>query len=310
MDVELHRFILIKNYFNYNCSKISRKKYYEFHNIIERWILSWAQDNHYLDPIFSKKIYNQNHEINQLFLKEMENKGIKLPNALDDLIKMVKKFYHNSPEKILSWKIHENYIQISTETRSEKFYFDPIRKKHLMKKHSNPEDFVILVIRYACLFTRGQQWNVPMNIFYALHEKIDFTLEAFASPFNSLGLIFNVPYCSIFEIDKKYGSVGNFFNYELLDSDRVFVNPPFILEILNHMANLDIPNAVIFTPEWSDALYYEKLQTKPYNFILSRNQYYYEFGNKIIKARFPSHIWSDFPIKNLVITEFQKKLKK
>lgn len=308
MEQEFHRFILLKNYSDFQCSKLNLSKAYEFQNILERWLVSWAQDQHYLDPILSKKIYNSNHPINRLFLLEIKKKNINLPNALKDLISVVRNFYKKPAASITEWKIQDNTIKIKTKKNIQTFEFNPERKKYLMKKHSLEIDFIILVIRYACLLPRGQQWTVPMHIFYKIHEKINITLEAFASPFNSLGLMFNVPYCSLFDIDKKYGSVGNFFKYRIKESDKIFINPPFVLDILNSMAILDVPNAIIFTPEWKDAKFYKFLRNKPYHDVLKPGQYYYETSDgKIIKSKFASHIWSDFDIIDFIKTEFKYK---
>ena len=77
-------------------------------------------------------------------------------------------------------------------------------------------------------------------------------IELFGSPLNT-----HNPFCSIFEIDKKFGSLGNFFSFEFKPGNYL-CNPPFEEKIMERMAtkliialdSVEEMNIFITIPVW------------------------------------------------------------
>lgn len=57
-------------------------------------------------------------------------------------------------------------------------------------------------------------------------------VELFGSPFNT----YNDEYCSPFSMEKRFNSLGSFFNYKFHKSGVYFCNPPFIDRIITNMS--------------------------------------------------------------------------
>ncbi|ULY68489.1 phosphorylated CTD interacting factor 1 WW domain protein [Chlorella virus XW01] len=91
-------------------------------------------------------------------------------------------------------------------------------------------DFYIWVIllRYNILGSNNHQLGVSPIIINNLKKDFNLIHELFASPINCT---LN-SYCSIYiDVEKYFGSVGNFFNYELKSGFYTF-NPPYQIDII------------------------------------------------------------------------------
>ncbi|SBS81103.1 conserved Plasmodium protein, unknown function [Plasmodium ovale curtisi] len=94
---------------------------------------------------------------------------------------------------------------------------------------------LFLLIRYQTLVGSvshsGLQSCIPKRIMTMLHKKLGINMECFSSPFNAI-----LPkYCSFCpDIDKFFGSSGNFFNFEFY-SGAYEVNPPFDIFLINKL---------------------------------------------------------------------------
>jgi hypothetical protein len=161
-------------------------------------------------------------------------------------------------------------------------------------------DITICALKYA--HSRGQQWSIPAAVYKVLHDQYGATIEGFASPLNSQMLMLGGQYCSLYDGDKIFGSLGNFFDYDLRGKTSV-INPPFILDILNKAAEKCITAAsdtesqttmFIITPAWTDAEYFTTLSASKYlraRLDLLPAEYYFESNNMPIIANFASTIF-------------------
>ena len=130
----------------------------------------------------------------------------------------------------------------------------------LKSKYPNrlESEYIITTINYCALGFGGQQWALNSKSIQILQNN-GINIEAFASPFNNRF----TQYCSIFESDKPFNSLGNFFNLDLSDSSEfnVYANPPFVPSILEKTVSVlkNCNTVVLITPTWTDADWYKSL---------------------------------------------------
>lgn len=168
---------------------------------------------------------------------------------------------------------------------------------------------VATAMRYASLVPGGQQWSVPSRVYDVLVTKYHVTIEGFASPFNSQLLRYicrgiPVHFCSLFpDLDKVFGSVGDFFRYDLEGSISV-INPPYIEDILNRAVSKCIATTLaaskptrmfIVVPKWTDAEFYHALVTTTCletSMLFDKGSTYFEdVSGTQIRAQFGVHIF-------------------
>jgi len=131
-------------------------------------------------------------------------------------------------------------------------------------------DLAILLFRYQVLGGHNQHYAMPP--FLLIELEID--VELFGTPLNT-----SVNYCSPYpEIESKFGSLGNFFDYKFQNGLRYTWNPPYINalmeraldHLLSGLADLDEYYVVCVIPIWDP-----ETQTK--------------FGLKNYKIPFPTY---------------------
>lgn len=135
--------------------------------------------------------------------------------------------------------------------------------KHLRKLYVGDNfinDVKCLALRYKALETLqplpSLQGKVPEKVYNLFPED---AIEAFASPFNAQFK----RYCSKFDIDGLFGSMGSFFDLDL-QNELVIANPPFTNTILTMMVNkieASPSNSFIcIVPRWEDAEWFIRLK--------------------------------------------------
>lgn len=156
----------------------------------------------------------------------------------------------------------------------------------------------ILLRRYHTFFGterfEGTSFHAaaPENIFRRLRSFLDVSQECFASPLNC----FFSQFCSAFpEIDVFFGSLGSFFDYEILEGS-LECGPPYTLECMDRTAKHIIKTLdksenrhpimfVVFVPEWRvpPAQYHLDLEASPYtrfHFCAPGGKHYYVSGEQ------------------------------
>lgn len=163
------------------------------------------------------------------------------------------------------------------------------RKIFLLERGSEQE-LAECFLTYKGIISSGHQLGVPMNLVKKMDEKLDFTLEGFASPFNvRLSMFKNISFCSLFpQVDKVYGSIGSFYETEL-DGHVSLVNPPFTLPmlekttkyLLDQFEKADKMVVVYVVPYSWDSSYHLDIENCKYlveKVILKRHEYFYEYA--------------------------------
>lgn len=137
-------------------------------------------------------------------------------------------------------------------------------------------------------------------------------IELFGSPLNT-----HNNYCSAFEFEKKFGSLGSFFDFNIAKSDvKLFVaNPPFDEQIMVKMAEhletqldaapSDKPVTIIITiPVW-DSISQQKLGIKDYG--MQFDAYNTLISSKFLKMhdilnKFDYKYWNYYTQKLVAVT--------
>jgi len=104
----------------------------------------------------------------------------------------------------------------------------------MMRRYSNDMDVILAAMRYYCLLPHDHLL-LPLNL-YKEYIHMGATIEAFSSPFSSqimrLESIFGTyRYCSIFDQDIVFNSLGNYFTTSLAGKFSI-VHPPAVDSIL------------------------------------------------------------------------------
>ncbi len=125
------------------------------------------------------------------------------------------------------------------------------------------------------------------TIYDQLAAEFGVTFECFASPVNCHFLRF----CSVHEdVDRWFGSRGNFFTYNLENEGNVscVAHPPFeesvVQRAVEHVemwcrlfaAKDKSVSFILFVPAWTDRPWYHALQASPYRSILHATNYFIE----------------------------------
>lgn len=172
-----------------------------------------------------------------------------------------------------------------------------------------PENLLILLNHYSLLEGLSFQWAIPKTVHNILAKYLPLRGELFASPLNCL----SDNYWSLFDIDRLFGSNGNFFKarYESLVSDvepaAYQINPPFIESLFiksseQILAFLDraaqehrLLMFIYFMPNWLDSVGYLNLRRSKYLveenvFTRGKHGYYESNSSRYIRVHFDTHV--------------------
>lgn len=290
------------------------KRPYDALNALERWLLVNAED----DPnnIFGRKVdigtdletgapvtVGSNMENNNKFITEL-NEAIKQPANIGrqlfrQLQEAIEKYSPQTPSLDVP-KFEPNKVSYRDFT-----LFLPKERLSIFRQRGTDWQIIAMILRYASLLSKGQQWAIPQEIYAKSVATLNVTVEGFASPLNSQLLILSLnstsplAFCSLFpDLDRPFGSRGSFFDVNLVNLITV-VNPPFIESVLaraakyclSQMEKSEGTGFIFYGPEWVDALYYDILTKSKYykgHTVLLANKHYYMQGGQKILARFNS----------------------
>lgn len=167
-----------------------------------------------------------------------------------------------------------------------------------------------LLNNYMLLDGLSYQWSLPPETFKLLSNKCDLKAELFASPLNHH--VKN--YYSLFEIDKEFGSSGDFFHSTYNDFSKggfYEANPPFIesifvrashlilnyLEIARNNTNKDNAGLMFMwiMPDWLDSYAYKRLRNSRFfrtELVFKKGLHkYWEYRkNRLIQANFNTYV--------------------
>jgi hypothetical protein len=171
-----------------------------------------------------------------------------------------------------------------------------------------------LIFRYQILGSNNNQLSILPNIINKMQKDYRLKFECFAS-----GINFTCNnYCSIYyDIEKYFGSLGNFFNFNF--NDGVYLcNPPFQKEVITLAINKILGlleddkqlTFIITIPIWD--INGKTLMKNKYNNLLSyQNIDYGEFDiiNKIKQSKYLKHL-SMIPKENFTYVDHNFELYK
>jgi hypothetical protein len=264
--LEIIRSLIIKHLIN------------RFHNIINKYIsidknksediimrFIWKNISSY-DPVIPNN-YNIKQLTTDLYIYNVNPKKIFSELKLKKLIKRYNKIFDLQYDKIKNEDISkiiiikkDNYllykkykIEFNQEIyeKLDNFYNNKFINKNVL--------YFCLLYRYNFMEAGNHQLSTSYNIKQKLKNKYGVNFELFGSGINR----YYDNYCSLFyDLEKYFGSQGNFFNIELIEG-LYFANPPFDEDIMEQMAikllkalnNTDKPlGFIINIPMWD----YEK----------------------------------------------------
>jgi hypothetical protein len=281
---------------NLNETVFSHKKNYTrtITNLLASWFFTLYQTCDFTFDDFFPSNYKNNDDIirriliDYCSLHKIDNLDNKINNIISDLYIS----YQNILDKLLEYNNINNNISIykneTTYDRNGKkilFYnfhiihnntkicnklsniinniMIPVEQYNEMKYRYNGKDdlmdtiICIILFRYQLLSSNNNQLAVIPSVYNKMIKEFNLSVECFASAINSTLNYF----CSIYyDVEKYFGSIGNFFN--IIPKRGVFsFNPPYqydvisngIHKILNHMENTKEKLAFIITiPIWDN----------------------------------------------------------
>jgi hypothetical protein len=269
-------------------------------NLLASWFFTLYQEYDFLSDEFFPSNYKNNDKLIKKILKDycslddVIDLDIKIDNIINDLYKC----YESILEKLSKYiKKSNNIIVYKNETCHERnnkkilFYnfnisyigftlcnklnniinniMIPVEQYNEMKYRYNNQDNIdninnymdtiiwIILFRYQLLSSNNNQLAVIPSIYNKMITDFNLSVECFASAINTSLNYF----CSIYyDVEKYFGSIGNFFNIEPIRGVYSF-NPPYqydvisngIIKIINHMEKTKDNLAFIITiPIWDN----------------------------------------------------------
>lgn len=194
----------------------------------------------------------------------------------------------------------------------------PAKIAERLRSKASSEAILLMLSRLRTFGFQGQQWAIPAEWFQYLLQKFGPNiLICFASPVN---VQIYVPFCSLDEADKPFGSLGNFFELDLKvymgnfagKSLCATLNPSFTEEMLlaafrrveemfELAHELKIELVVFFNgPYWNDAEFFVELNNCAYlrrAVKLEKGQHFYEDcfvddAQNVVPGVFASQLWA------------------
>jgi hypothetical protein len=235
--------------------KIIEKIFDRFYNILKKYnsiikkekaitiitLFIWKNINN-IDPVIPYNIDDQ-YNYDQLII-DLTTYNFDAKKILEELkIDKVFKFYIIFFEKIYN-KLNDSIVVI--ENRDNKLIYknyevsyDNMILDKLNKYYNNTSNtpidkniiFFCILYRYDILDAGNQQLSIITPFKQDLQKNFNINIELFGS---SINRYFN-NYCSLFyDLEKYFGSLGNFFNLTPIQG-LYFANPPFDEDIMSNM---------------------------------------------------------------------------
>lgn len=265
----------------------------EVKNALERWLVTLADlasKEPTEGPFHYAALRVSGEMCNSKFVSEMvEKKALSAPQASETLATilsvMCRERGHTRKEPVVS--VSDRYLTCDGEKLA------PIPQGGRMERlveMAGASAAARVALRYSALAPGGCQWGLPrdhVDYLWALGVRN----EGFASPLNSnlLGRA-GSSFCSVFsDVDRPFGSIGDFFTADLFRGGDWVINPPFIVTIMTRAATAVVQAlndsrgrkvAIYFVlPYWPDCEAYQLLDSSPWkvaSLVLRPGEYFYE----------------------------------
>ena len=274
--------------------------YMNNNEIIKRILVDYCSLDE-IDDLDSKieNIINDLYKCYESILDKLTKYTDKTTNDYNITIYKNETSYDRNNKKILFYNFNISNINFNICNKLSNIINNimiPVEQYNEMKNrynnHNNNNDshmdtiIWIILFRYQLLSSNNNQLAVIPSIYNKMINDFNLSVECFASAVNTSLNYF----CSIYyDVEKYFGSIGNFFNIEPIRGVYSF-NPPYqydvisngIIKIISHMNKTKEKLAFIITiPIWDN---------EGKQFMLDNNM---ENNNNIIK-------YDDFEIINII----------
>ena len=326
---------IVKNYYremrefkSFFINRCMVTKKYEAHKLWAHWlirILCKNGVNHHLIP--NKSAINDKEIVDHLKLLGIDDEQC-ISQFYSQIIDKLNQLFDSYNDPKLA-QLHDknqmsdfsNSIHVEKQCKNGKNYvmykLDEIYVKYQTTTHSvlieryvgdiNLRNFYMFEMGYNYYILDGYslQWCIPPKSLQILEKSLFLKTELFASPINA----YLPSYYSLFNVDKMFGAIDNFFVADLstVDNGVYEVNPPFIeyvfvessLKIVNMLEiSQRKSNSLMFIyvmPGWFDSKGYQILKNSPFMMdeivLPEKNHFYYHCDkNKLIVANFETHV--------------------
>ncbi len=259
---------------NFNESVFSHKKNYTrtITNLLAGWLFTCYQNYDFKDDPFFPSNYKNNELILIKILKDysslhnINNINEKINNIINELYKnyaiLLDKLtlfnkttegykininktimiFDRNGDKIefYVFNINKTYLaqfnklgNIINNIMIPVYQYDIMKKKFKESDNNYDELIWIILFRYQLLSSNNHQLAVLPNIYKKMEDDFGLAIECFASAINSSSKY----YCSLYyDIEKYFGSIGNFFNLKPISGTYSF-NPPYQYDIISNGIN-------------------------------------------------------------------------
>jgi hypothetical protein len=313
LDAEYSQWLLTNNLLNYMITNYYHYKFaiYEFHNIMERFLMSMCNS-----PLKSRmaKPWTVYYHLTRTdpFVKQMYTELVQkcgVGKCAADIIEHVVFTINHTVSQQLPAYTSQGIIKIFRRRLSYRTFMIDLQPSQVAKlKRYNRWTMMIMVIRYSTIIIKSQQWSAPSTLFKVLYDNYNVRFEGYASPLNNgIGDFKNAEYCSLFDIDKQFGSIGNIYNVDMaspfddikLDSVGWIVHPPYVLQtmldafkkICQGLENAKLKGINLFVifiiPYWSDSEIYRQIKRTHFKYteiIMTRHTHFYENHGRFINS--------------------------
>lgn len=286
-------------------SRLIKENRHEWMNILERLLIAFANlPEHPHDEIFVD--IPSSHSIFKKFKSECAEKKIygseylveKIRNIMRSFLELDK--YEHVVFDREGHDVNLNGITIKINEKRRICMID--RLVDNIEYLENYEEIICCAyLRYMCILNRGNNWNIPYDIYLYLNRFLGLNFEGFSSPVNSQSIVLgnkNINFCSVFyDTDKYFGSNGSLFEYDFegnYEELSITMFPPNVPSVMEEMLKLikrllkNIKKCRIFVsiPDWEDYFVVKELKESKYlKFLRSYEggEYYFEnsLENKI-----------------------------
>jgi len=267
------------------------------------------------NKIYDELQYIKNNQTNIydiLKIKKAVTDKVTLSLVLDDNYLFFKDYY-----------LFNRFVELPTKV------YDKLYSHYLNKDKELMNNLIFIIcLRYKTLNSGNMQLANDPILFKKLYDKCNIDFELFASSLN----FYSNNYCSLFyDVERYFGSKGNFNNIKLIEGEYV-ANPPFDNNIMENMCkklvksikeankkNL-ILSFFISIPNWKTTIEYGEFKCRKilensklitFNLVLpkEKTRFYDHYLNKYIS---PGEMWyiviqSELAKKNSKLVETLSK---
>lgn len=219
------------------------KDTYENLNILERWLLTGANDVQAgEDPFFAERKLQADYIYTAKMLDEFKEKGIKnYEKYYEKFIEYAREWLNRDTSADVTPKVYvlESIMRIYDSTLSY-YYAFPKELYKFYTDRASPTELAIICLRYACTLQQAQHWAMPYELYSVIFGHYGAEVEGFASPLNTQIMKYNPngKFCSLFyDTDKPMGSIGSFFTHDYIGK-TIMAGPPYIDFIYDKILDL------------------------------------------------------------------------